>query len=242
MKNIILGIGITAAILLQLAVLGIVGFGAFKQYKTEAQVEQLTQQIEQLNSRIAQLENQPAETDSLKGYPAHIDLIDFLKTITPKEGDPDPSIWTAAEPGSKLHWTTAGNDGSHDGEVYISMDGKPTLLWMDTNLVASPWHVRFQGTFHSIRWVRLSAGFSWNSYRDFGEYLVEKKLAEEVDVDDDDSDCARNWYKIQMKGYQPLWMGTVTDAGSNIGMTWIAFNYEGPGSLYPSCRILEDDE
>ena len=241
MKNIILGLGITATVLLQLAILGIVGFEAFKLHKTEAQVELQSTQIEQLNSKVAQLEAKPAEAGEQEDYPSHIDLIDFLKTITPKEGDPDPSMWTAAEPSSKIRWTTPGNDGSHDGEVFISMDGKPTLLYMDTNLVAEPWHVRFQGTFHSIRWVRLSAGFSWNSYRDIGEYLVEKKLAEKVDFDDD-ADCSRNWYKIQMKGYQPLWMGSITDAGSGSGMTWIAFNYEGPGSLYPSCDALEIDE
>ena len=198
---------------------------------------------------------------------AHLEFIDFLKTITIAESECKnqsesycvPSMRVGAEPWSKIQWYTEYTEEipyskdpmkpygtGRKGEVYLSVDGKPTNLDLDTVLKPQPWSVTVTGpNVKLVYHVFLCSSYFVEDYVDFGEYLVNKGWAKRVEVPPQDTiseiPCIVSWYKIKLKGRNPIWMGILNDSGSTLGFQRIRFDYEKPTENDFWCREPEDE-
>ena len=197
---------------------------------------------------------------------AHLEFVDFIKTITIAESECKnegefycvPSMRIGAEPWSKIHWQTAYTEEIPDskdpmgkfgtgrkGEVYLSIEGKPTNLDLDTVLKPSPWSLTVIGpTSKMVYHVFLAASIFVEDYVDLGEYLINKGLAKHIEVSPQDTSegtCTTNWYKIKLKDRNPIWMGIMRDGGNAFGIQRIRFDYEKPTENEFWCKKMEEN-
>ena len=98
---------------------------------------------------------------------------------------------------------------------------------------------------HELRFGHRPESYFVEDYVDFGEYLVNKGWAKRVEVPPQDTiseiPCIVSWYKIKLKGRNPIWMGILNDSGSTLGFQRIRFDYEKPTENDFWCREPEDE-
>lgn len=168
-----------------------------------------------------------------------------------------PSMRVGAEPWSRIKWKTAYAENYYfdfdvmkksgygrRGEVYLSVDGKPTNLELDTILKPVPWSILLRGpTTKMVYHVFLESGYSMEDYIDYGEYLVNKGLATRIELlphDDSEGVCTTEWYQVKLKGRNPVWLGIMNDHGNAVGTLQMRLDYEKPAENEFWCRSAEE--
>ena len=210
--------------------------------------------------------NQPREKTPASRYKEpHVELGEFLEIFTVAESDCKnegdtyctPSMRAGAEPWSKIRWKTAYAEDYHfgldvmgmsgygrKGEVYLSVEGVPTNLELDTVLKPVPWGLFLRGPTAKMAYhVFLNSTYSMEDYIDYGNYMVEKGWATPIEVlphDEKEGICTTEWYKIKLKGRNPVWMGIMNDHGNAVGSMAIRLDYQKPTENEFWCKKAEE--
>lgn len=183
----------------------------------------------------------------------HIEFVELLAilqdkrpTSLPHEGL--PSMRNCATSESKVQWHQRlidsidldfypfrRQDQGRSGEVYISLDGVPSNLSLDTILKPAPWHIYLFGTnIHLMYDIFLTTEISLEAYHDYGKYLQEKKLAKALpELEGNEFGCHSKWYEVTFpaangKWHNPFWMGVYEDLGNQSGSILIEITVAKP--------------
>lgn len=203
-----------------------------------------------------------------RSIPPHMDFVELLEEMTGRhhnEAAKDyrccTSMHAGAGPDTKIQWQTGytenlnfqffpfkkGGEG-RKGKVYISLDGTPTNQYLDTIVKPSPWYIHVMGpNAHLVYDIFLSSDFSWEGYRDFGEYLANKGLAKHLTaLDSNEINCDSQWYEVRLpaagkKKHQPFWMGVYKEYGNRSGVVLIWIVFEKPDENPLRCVINSDN-
>lgn len=203
-----------------------------------------------------------------RSLPPHMDFVELLEEMTGRhhnEAAKDykccTSMRAGAAPDTKILWQTSyiedlnfqffpfkkGGEG-RKGKVYISLDGTPTNQYLDTIVKPSPWYIHVMGpNAHLVYDIFLSSDFSWEGYRDFGEYLANKGLAKHLTaLDSNEINCNSQWYEVRLpaagkKKHQPFWMGVYKEYGNRSGVVLIWIVFEKPDENPLRCVINSDN-
>lgn len=195
----------------------------------------------------------------------HVEFVKFLEIFTVAELDCKnegemhcvPSMRVGAEPWTKIKWKTAyaedysfGLDAMRKsgygrlGEVYLSVEGKPTNLALDTVLKPQPWELFLKGpTTKMVYHVFLWTSYYIEDYVDLGEYLIKKGLAHRMELLPPDTlggACSTEWYEVKLAGRNPVWMGIMNDGGNAVGTLQVRLDYERPVENEQWCGRMEE--
>lgn len=202
-----------------------------------------------------------------RNYPP-MDFVELLEEMTgrrhtekPKDFKCCTSMRAGAGPDSKITWYTDFTENvslnfypfikkgeGRLGKVNISLDGIPTNQVLDTVLKPVPWNIYVMGpNVHLVYDIFLTTSFNWEDYRDFGEYLEEKKWATHLTaLDSNEVNCRSQWYEIQLpaagnKKHKPFWMGVYKEYGNRSGSVLIWIIFDKPDRNLLRCVINSDN-
>lgn len=208
------------------------------------------------------------EIQSMPRFVPHMDFVELLEEMTDRHHTEKPkdyiccaSMRAGAGYDTKITWFTdftedinlkffpfiKGGEGRL-GEVYISLDGTPTNQVLDTVLKPTPWNIYVMGpNVHLIYDIFLTSDFSWEDYRDFGEYLENKKWAKHLTaLDSNEINCRSQWYEVRLpaagkRKHQPFWMGVYKEYGNRSGMVLVWIIFDKPDRNLLRCVIKSDN-
>lgn len=195
----------------------------------------------------------PTEVQVLPRFAPHMDFVELLEEMTDRRPNEKPkdykcctSMRAGAGPDTKINWSTGFTEDvslkffpfikegeGRIGTVNISLDGTPTNQVLDTVLKPVPWNIFVMGpNVHLVYDIFLTSDFNWEDYRDFGEYLENKKWAKHLTaLDSNEINCRSQWYEVRLpaagnKKHQPFWMGVYKEYGNRSGtvLVWIIFD------------------
>lgn len=253
----------TFFVLLQIVMVGLTAFCLYKVHFLDSAIS-----AKPIPESSCSSDNVDSSKRELPRNMPHMELTELLGTLTSRQPNEKPSEYrccssmrAGAEPDTKIFWKQPGvtetemnffmfhksGDG-RQGEVYISIEGKPTKQILDTVMKPLPWNVYLFGPNpHLVYDIFLTSDFDWEDYQDFGEYLEQKKWAKHLtELDSNEMGCHSQWYEVRLpaagnKRHQPFWMAIFWDAGNRSGtvLIWIVFNKPETNDL--RCNLLNED-
>jgi hypothetical protein len=182
-----------------------------------------------------------------------IDLFDLLALyMLPASAQPGgaPSWWTGAQPDSPIEWHTSGvKDGKREGEVVVTIDGKP-IYAPKGPVKPTSWVIILIGERSGIRQIDLSprtSGFA-DSF-DLEDEFRKRRISFELYKWDGHgwASHSEKIYKIEVLEKKPAWLYYVWSCGS--AGCWSRFQVflnkddadKLPNLVDPSTHLKDDE-